>query len=66
MLKAKRKGLAKLASVLAMLPVTACCFFIGIPFGIWSLVLLSKAEIKSLFASNPKPVSLKPPQPPQF
>ncbi len=66
MMKGKRAGLAKAASILAIIPVTACCFAVGIPFGIWSLVILSKPEIKAIFNGTAIPPSLDPPQPPNF
>lgn len=66
MMKGKRAGLAKLASVLAIIPVTACCFVVGIPFGIWSLVVLSKPEVKAVFDGTANPTNYDPPQPPNF
>jgi hypothetical protein len=48
MLNGQKLALARIASVLAMLPLTSCCCVLGIPFGIWSLVSLSRPEIKEL------------------
>ena len=42
-------GLAMTASILAMLPCTYA-FLIGIPMGIWALVVLTKPEVKAAFA----------------
>ncbi len=42
-------GLAMTASILAMLPCTYA-FPIGIPIGIWALVVLTKPEVKAAFA----------------
>lgn len=42
-------GLCMTASILAMIPCLSCCFLIGIPVGIWALVVLSKPEVKNLF-----------------
>ena len=36
-------------SILAMIPCLSPCCLIGLPFGIWALVVLSKPEIKSQF-----------------
>jgi hypothetical protein len=36
--------MGKTAAVLAMIPATSCFFFLGIPFGIWALRILSKAR----------------------
>ena len=45
----KETRVAKIAAILAMIPVTSCCFLLGIPVGIWSLVVLAKPEVKALF-----------------
>jgi len=41
-------GFAMTASILAMLPCSACCL-LGIPFGIWSLVVLNDPDVKAAF-----------------
>jgi hypothetical protein len=41
--------LAIIASFLAMIPCLSPCFFIGLPVGIWSLVVLSAPDVKSAF-----------------
>jgi hypothetical protein len=48
MKKLENYGLAMAASIIAMLPCSACCIA-GLPIGIWSLVVLSKPEVKSAF-----------------
>jgi hypothetical protein len=41
---------AVIASVAAMLPCTvSCCCILGLPVGIWSLVVLMKPEVKQAF-----------------
>ena len=47
----KSFGLAMTAAILVMLPCasSACCC-IGIPIGIWALVVLNKPEVKSAFS----------------
>jgi len=42
-------GLALAASVLAMIPCISPCCLIGLPVGIWSLIVLTKPEIKAAF-----------------
>jgi hypothetical protein len=43
-------GLCMTASILAMIPCTSSvCCLIGLPIGIWALVVLSKPEVKSAF-----------------
>jgi len=41
-------GLAMTASIVAMLPCSCSCL-IGLPVGIWALVILSKPEVKNAF-----------------
>jgi hypothetical protein len=48
MKKLERYGLAMTASILAMLPCSLCCV-LGLPIGIWALVVLMKPEVKSAF-----------------
>ena len=42
-------GLAMAGSIVAMLPVSCPCCFGGLVFGIWSLIVLSKPEVKAVF-----------------
>ncbi|HOP98218.1 MAG TPA: DUF4339 domain-containing protein [Verrucomicrobiota bacterium] len=41
-------GMAITASVIAMLPCTLCCV-LGLPAGIWALVVLNRPEVKNQF-----------------
>ncbi len=41
--------LVMIASILAMIPCISPCCIIGIPIGIWSLVVLTKPEVKAAF-----------------
>lgn len=65
MLKGQKPGLAKTAAILAMLPLSSCCFVLGIPFGIWALIVLRKPEVKAVF-ENQANNQFNPPQPPQW
>ena len=49
MLQGKKHGLAKTAAILAIVPLTSCCFLLGIPVGIWALIVLAKPEVKAVF-----------------
>ena len=40
------------ASILALIPCISPCCLVGIPIGIWSLVVLSKPEVKRAFPQN--------------
>jgi hypothetical protein len=42
-------NLAMAASVIAMIPCLSPCCLIGLPIGIWAVVVLSKPEVKSAF-----------------
>jgi hypothetical protein len=41
-------GIALASAIIAMLPCQCCCV-LGLPFGIWALVVLNKPEVKSQF-----------------
>jgi GYF domain 2 len=42
-------GLCMAASIIAMIPCLSACCPVGLAIGIWSLVILSKPEVKSAF-----------------
>jgi hypothetical protein len=65
MMKGKSRGLAIASAILAILPISSCCFFIGTIFGIWALVVLFKPEVKEFFANGGNQPNFYPPQPPQ-
>lgn len=65
MLKGQSRGLALASAILAILPISSCCFFIGAIFGIWALVVLFKPEVKDFFANGGNQTNFYPPQPPQ-
>ena len=46
---AKRYGAARLAAVLALIPVTSVCCVPGIPVALWALVVLHHPEVKAAF-----------------
>jgi hypothetical protein len=49
MKKLENYGLAMAASIIAMIPCLSPCCLIGLPIGIWALVVLAKPEVKSAF-----------------
>jgi hypothetical protein len=49
MKKAEEWPLAIAASILAMIPCISPCCIVGIPIGIWCLVVLNKPEVKGAF-----------------
>jgi hypothetical protein len=42
-------GLARAACVLAMIPCVSTCFVVGVPAGVWGLVVLAAPEVKAAF-----------------
>jgi predicted Zn finger-like uncharacterized protein len=42
-------GMAMTSCIIAMLPCTICCI-LGLPFGIWGLVVINKPEVKDAFS----------------
>ncbi len=42
-------GLAMTASILGMIPCISPCCLLGLPFGIWSITVLNRPEIKDSF-----------------
>jgi hypothetical protein len=49
MRKLESHGFAMAASVIAMVPCLSPCCFLGLPIGIWAVVVLSKPEVKNAF-----------------
>lgn len=65
MYRGKNYKFSKISAILALIPVASCCFVIGIPLGIWALVILSKPEVKAAFEGAPSN-PFNPPPPPTF
>ena len=49
MKNAESYGFAMAASILAMIPCISPCCLLGLPLGIWALVVLLKPEVKAAF-----------------
>jgi hypothetical protein len=49
MMRLQMWGLALTAAIVAMVNIGNCCCLLGLPFGIWSLVVLCKEDVKSAF-----------------
>jgi hypothetical protein len=59
MLKLRSWGFALAASILAMIPCfTSCCCLLGLPAGIWALVVLLDPDVKAAFAAAQQPPPL--------
>ena len=49
MVRFKMWGYALTVSILAMINIDSCCCVLGLPVGIWSVVVLSQPEVKKAF-----------------
>lgn len=49
MMRQRSWGLAMAASIIAMLHFQECCCLLGLPIGIWSIVILCRADVRSMF-----------------
>jgi len=49
MQRLENHSLAVVASILALLPFTSPCCVLGLPFGIWSLVVLYRPDVRAAF-----------------
>ncbi|MCY2959510.1 MAG: hypothetical protein NTY35_05030 [Planctomycetota bacterium] len=55
----KSYGLAMTASILAMIPCfTSCCCLLGLPAGIWALIVLLDKDVKAAFDVPTTPPAL--------
>jgi ABC-type proline/glycine betaine transport system permease subunit len=53
MLKLKSWTAAVVANVLMMIPCfSSCCCIIGVPLGIWGLIVLFNKDVKSAFVAK--------------
>lgn len=52
MVRCRMWGLALMASILSMINFGGCCCVLGLPFGIWSLVILLSPDVKLAFAAR--------------
>lgn len=65
MMKGNKYSLAKISAILAIVPVTSCCFLAGIPLGIWALVVLNQPDVEMVFKGESNNRNFEPPLPPQ-
>ncbi|WP_372721517.1 hypothetical protein [Novipirellula sp.] len=45
----KNYSLALTGAIMAAIPCISPCYFIGIPFGIWAIIVLMRPEVKQAF-----------------
>jgi hypothetical protein len=51
LMKLRSRALVMTAAILGMIPCLGPCCIIGIPVGIWTLVVISKPDVKAAFTS---------------
>lgn len=49
MLRLEKLHLARIAAILSIIPICSGCYVLGIPFGIWALIVLNRPEVKAAF-----------------
>jgi len=49
LMKLESRGLAMAAAVISVIPLCSACCILGIPWGIWALVVMSNPEVKAAF-----------------
>lgn len=49
MMKLQSHGLCMAAAIVSLIPCIHNCCILGIPFGIWALIVLNDAEVKAAF-----------------
>jgi hypothetical protein len=49
MLRFRSPGIARAAAIVAVIPICSPLYVLGIPFGIWALIVLSKPEVQAAF-----------------
>ncbi len=52
MMKVRSFAWAMAACITGMIPNCECCFLVGLPFGIWGIVMLSQPDVKRAFRQN--------------
>ncbi|GAA3396458.1 hypothetical protein [Cryptosporangium minutisporangium] len=54
LLQGKSRTFGVVGAVAAVIPLS-CCFLVGIPVGVWALIVLNREDVKALFAGSPPP-----------
>ncbi len=52
LLRRANRGLATVGAIAAVVPLSSCCFLVGVPFGIWALVVLRRPETRAWYAGD--------------
>jgi hypothetical protein len=52
MVRGRGLRMAYVGAIIATIPVFSACCIIGMPFGIWALVVLSQPQVRAVFTRN--------------
>jgi uncharacterized membrane protein len=52
MIRLRSHRSAQTAAIMSVIPVCSPCFVLGIPFGIWALIVLNRPGVKQRFLKN--------------
>ena len=52
MLGLRNYDICRLGATLAVIPCIGPCYFLGIPFGIWALIVLNRSEVQRAFQDS--------------
>lgn len=52
MMKGQSYGMSLAAAIVAMIPCLSSCCIVGLPIGIWAIVVLSSVDVKQAFRQN--------------
>jgi hypothetical protein len=52
MMRIRTYPLSMTSAILSMLNISNCCCVLGLPFGIWALIILCREDVKAAFRAN--------------
>jgi hypothetical protein len=55
MARGRTRGFALFGAIVAMVPLSSCCFLAGIPVGIWALMVLRRPDVQAWFTRGSQP-----------
>lgn len=62
MLRGNSYALARTSAILAIVPLVSCCFIIGIPLGVWALMVLNQPDVRAFFEGGSADPQFYPPK----
>jgi hypothetical protein len=55
MLSARKYSIALLAAIPALMPFSSLCCVLGVPIGIWAIIVLRNPEVRAAFQNSQMP-----------